>query len=129
MNWIPFTASMEYSHVDNIDGMAMTNAAYARIWPRFENFPTTARGCATRAASMIKAGFVIHDPFDSCFKMDHGYDVMALLINDALSDDALRTAWNRCAYYLGTFDDALADYRARLGQPIRAKGQMQMTLD
>jgi hypothetical protein len=61
--------------------------------------------------------------------MGHGYDVMALLINDALSDDALRTAWNRCAYYLGTFDDALADYRARLGQPICAKGQMQMTLD
>ena len=63
----------------------MTNAAYARKWPRFENFPTTARGCATRAASMIKAGFVIHDPFDSCFKMGHGYDVMALLVNDAMS--------------------------------------------
>jgi hypothetical protein len=113
MNLIPYTASMEYTHVDNIDGMAMTNAAYARIWPRFENFPTSARGCATRVASMIKVGFVIHDPFDSCFKMD----------------DALRTAWNRCAYYLGTFDGTLADYRARLGQPICAKGQMQMTLD
>jgi hypothetical protein len=112
MNLIPYTASMEYTHVDNIDGMAMTNAAYARKWPRFENFPTTTPGCATRAASMIKVGFVIHDPFDSCFKMGHGYDVMALLINDALSDDALRTAWNRCATIL-----------ARLTMPLQTTAQ------
>lgn len=126
MTLIPYTASMEYTHVENIDGMALTNAAYARKWPRYENFPTTARGCATRAASMIKAGFVIHDPFDSCFKMGHGYEVMALLLNAALADAELRTAWDRCSSYLCTFDAALADYRARLGQPICPKGQIQM---
>jgi len=126
MKLVPYTPDMEYTHVENIDGMAMTNAAYARRWPRFEDFPTTARGCATRAANMIKAGFVIHDPFDSCFKMGHGYDVMALLINDAFADDDLRSAWDRCSYYLGTFEAALADYRARLGQPVCPNGQMQM---
>jgi hypothetical protein len=119
---------MEYTHVENIDGMALTNAAYARRWPRFEDFPTTARGCATRAASMIKAGFVIHDPFDSCFKMGHGFDVMNLLVIDALADAELRTAWNRCAYYVGTFEAALTEYRARLDQPITPSGQMQMAL-
>ncbi len=126
MTLIPYTASMEYTHVENIDGMALTNVAYARKWPRYESFPTTARGCATRAASMIKAGFVIHDPFDSCFKMGHGYEVMALLLNAALADAELRTAWDRCSSYLGTFDATLAEYRARLGQPICPKGQMQM---
>lgn len=124
----PYTPSMEYTHIENIDGMAMTNAAYARKWPRFDKFPITARGCATRAASMIKAGFVIHDPFDSCFKMGHGYEVMALLINDAFADPELRTAWDRCRYYLGSFEDALTDYRAKLGQPVCPNGQMQMAL-
>ena len=126
MKLVPYSLDMEYTHVENIDGMAMTNAAYARRWPRFEDFPTTARGCATRAANMIKAGFVIHDPFDSCFKMGQGYDVMALLINDAFVDDDLRSAWDRCSYYLGTFEAALDDYRARLGQPVCPRGQMQM---
>jgi len=127
MTLIPYEPSMEYTHVQNIDGMAMTNAAYTRKWPRFEDFPTTARGCARRAASMIKAGFVIHDSFDSCFKMGHGFDVMALLINDALADEDLRRAWNRCAHYIGRFEQALAEYRTRLGQPVCPKGQMQMT--
>jgi hypothetical protein len=119
---------MEYTHVENIDGEAMTNAAYAKRWPRYERFPTTARGCADRAASMIKAGFVMHDPFDSCFKMGHGAEVMALLINDALADDELRRKWDRCAYYMNTFEQCLADYYSRLGQPVAPSGQMQMQL-
>ncbi len=125
---VPYRSHMEYTHVDNIDGMAMTTGAYERRWPRYDRFPTTARGCATRAASMIRAGFVMHDPFDSCFKMGHGYEVMALLINDVFGDDELREAWTRCKYYLGTFEDACADYRKRLGQPVCPKGQMQMAL-
>ena len=125
----PYTAAMEYTHIENIDGMAMTNAAYEKKWPRFDKFPTTARGCATRAASMMKAGFVIHRPFDSCFEMGHGHEVMALLINEALGDPDLRKAWDRCAYYMGSFDTAYADYRTRLGQPVCPKGQMQMAFE
>ncbi len=125
---VPYRSHMEYTHVDNIDGMAMTTGAYERRWPRYDRFSTTARGCATRAASMIRAGFVMHDPFDSCFKMGHGYEVMALLINDAFGDDKLREAWTPCKYYLGTFEDAYTDYRKRLGQPVSPNWQMKMAL-
>jgi len=101
----PYDAStMEYTHYENIQGMCMTRAAYFACFSGGADFPTAPPALAELAVKMIKTGFVIHREFESCFEMGNGGEVMKLLVDMALKDDALRDWWQRGAYYIGDFE-------------------------
>ena len=102
---IPYDAiTMEYTHYDNIQGLCMTNVEYFACFPSGAAFPTEAPELAKLAAKMIKTGFVMHRQLDTCFEMGNGNAVMALLVDMALQDEALRQWWQLGEDYIGSFE-------------------------
>jgi len=89
---------------DNIQGMCMTNVEYFSCFASGVAFPTEAPDLAKLAVKMIKTGFVMHSPFDSCFEMGNGSAVMALLVDMAQQDDELRQWWRLGEDYIGAFE-------------------------
>lgn len=108
---VPYDGSMEYTHFENIDRMALPKAVYHQRISRFP-VPACPKGLAERAKVMILTGFVQHRVFDDCFEMGNGGEVMALLINEALSNNVLKTSIIQTEHYIGAWDDLVKRHRA-----------------
>ncbi len=109
---VTYDSSMEFSHFDNLDGLALTQAVYHQRISRYP-VPTCARALAERAKVMILTGFVKHRAFDDCFEMGNGGDVMARVIDMALSNNVIKVSIIQAEYYIGAWDDLLKRHRAR----------------
>lgn len=107
---VPYDSSMEYTHFENLDRMALPHAVYHQRISRFP-VPTCPKALAERAKVMILTGFVQHRAFDDCFEMGNGGDVMALLINQALSNNVLKTSIILAEHYIGAWDDLVTRHR------------------
>ena len=109
---VAYDSSMEYTHFDNLDGLALTQAVYHQRISRFP-VPTCAKALAKRAKLMILTGFVKHRAFDDCFEMGNGGDVMAGLIDMASSNNVLKVSIIQAEYYIGEWEKLLKRHRAR----------------
>lgn len=109
---VAYDNSMEFSLFDNLDGLALTQAVYHQRISRYP-VPTCARALAERAKVMILTGFVKHRAFDDCFEMGNGGDVMARVIDMALSNNVIKVSIIQAEYYIGAWDDLLKRHRAR----------------
>lgn len=106
-----YTCDMEYTHFDNIEGSAITRAAYEKAFS-VARFPSSAKALTKLAKKMIYTGFVKHRAFDACFEMGNGGEVMAGLITEATQNDILRREIIRCEDYIGAWDTLAAKYLA-----------------
>ncbi len=110
---VQYDSSMEYTHLNNLDGLALTHAVYHQRISRFP-VPTCAKALAERAKIMLLTGFVQHRAFDDCFEMGNGGDVMGLLMNMALSNNVLKLSIIQAEHYIGAWDDLVARHRAKV---------------
>lgn len=108
---VMYTPDMEYTHYENIDGDAITQAAYhERLSP--QPFPTSAPQLAALAKRIIYSGFVQYRGFDSCFEMGNGGEVMTLLVKEARGNDVLRAAIIAAEFHIGKWDEIERSYPA-----------------
>lgn len=109
---VAYDSSMEFTHFDNLDGLGLTHAVYHQRISRFP-VPTCAKALDERAKIMIFTGFVQHRAFDDCFEMGNGGEVMARLMDMALSNNVLKVSIIQAEHYIGAWDDLVSRHRAK----------------
>lgn len=109
---VTYDNSMEYTHFDNLDGLCLTHAVYHQRISKFP-VPNCAKALADRAKVMILTGFVQHRAFDDCFEMGNGGEVMARLMDMALSNNVLKVSIIQAEHYIGAWDELVNRHRAK----------------